>query len=219
MIQRHPKLDPAHVIAEGSRLLQIRLEPGAVEIMLEYMDLVLEWRKRARLSALKDPTEIAILHFLDSLAVFKVLPQHLGVQVLDIGAGAGFPGMVMGIADSTLEVTLLDRDVRKIVFLKYAVKQLGLARVRFLNAQLKDLIARPGFVHFQVIVSRAFSSVPALMDSLAPLVSPGGCLVRMAGPASLKEEFHLKNFQREEIWEGTLPFSNRFRRVMRYRKK
>jgi len=127
--------------------------------------------------------------------------------------------MLMSIADSTLEVTLMDRNARKIVFLKYAVKQLKLARVRFLNAALRDLFVAPASTRFEVIVSRAFSSDPALVDNFASLLSPGGCLIRMAGPASLKEEFHLKNFCQEDLWEGTLPFSNRFRRVMRYRKK
>ena len=219
MIQQLPEPDPGHVIAEGSRLLRLRLEPDVIEAMLKYIDLVLGWRKQARLTALNDPTKIAVLHLLDSLAVFKVLPHHRGFQVLDIGTGAGLPGMVLSIADPTLEVTLMDRDVRKVVFLKYAAKQLKLAKVRFLNAALRDLLVAPASVCFEVIVSRAFSSDPALMDNFASLLSPGGSLIRMAGPASIKEEFRLKNFHQEDVWEGTLPFSNRFRRVLRYRRK
>jgi 16S rRNA (guanine527-N7)-methyltransferase len=219
MIQQLSEPDPAYVIAEGSRLLGLRLDPGALEAMLKYINLVLEWRKRARLTALGDPTRIAIFHFLDSLAVFKVLPQHQGFNVLDIGTGAGFPGLVMSIADPTLEVTLMDRDARKIVFLKYAVKQLGLPKVRFLNAALQDLFAAPASLYFEVIVSRAFSSDPALMDKFASVLLPGGSLIRMAGPASVKTEFSLDSFFQEDLWEGTLPFSDRFRRVLRYRKK
>jgi len=216
MIQPPDIPDPGYMITEGSRLLKIRLEPGAVEGMLKHIDLLIHWRKRARLTALNDPAEIAIFHVLDSLAVFKVLPLHHEFQVLDIGTGAGFPGMVMAIADPTLEVTLMDRDVRKIVFLKYAVKELGLANVRFLNVRLRDLPLMPIPIFSQVVVSRAFSSDPTVVDSLCSLISPGGFLIRMAGPASLKQEFRLKNFCENAVWEGHLPFSNRFRRILRY---
>lgn len=216
MIQQLDKSDPGYVISEGCRLLQIPLETGAVETMLKYIDLLLQWRKRARLTALNDPVRIAVFHFLDSLAVFKVLPHHYGLQVLDIGTGAGFPGMVMSIANPRLEVTLMDRDPRKIVFLKYVSKELGISGVGFLNAPLRDLLVMPAPISFQVIVSRAFSSDPALMDRLCCLVSTGGSLIRMAGPGSLKEDFHLKNFQQNAVWEGNLPFSNRFRRVLQY---
>jgi len=216
MIQQPDKSDPRYLITEGSSLLKIRLEAGAVDGMLKHIDLLIYWRKRARLTALNDPAEIAILHVLDSLAVFKVLPHYHDFQVLDIGTGAGFPGMVMAIADPTLKITLMDRDVRKIVFLKYAVKELGLANVTFLNVRLRDLSFMPAPTFFQVVVSRAFSSDPTVVDSLSSLISPGGFLIRMAGPASLKQEFRLKNFCENAVWEGTLPFSNRFRRVLRY---
>jgi 16S rRNA (guanine527-N7)-methyltransferase len=216
MIQQVDNLDPGYVISEGCRLLQIPLTPGALKTMLRYIDLLLQWRKRARLTALNDPVKIAIFHLLDSLAVFKVLPRHHGLRVLDVGTGAGFPGMVMSIANPELEITLMDRDPRKIVFLKYAVKELGLSGLRFLNAPLRDLLVMPAPINFQVIVSRAFSSDPALMDALCCLISQGGSLIRMAGPRSLKEEFNLKNFQQNAVWEGNLPFSNRFRRVLQY---
>ncbi|MBI4963538.1 MAG: 16S rRNA (guanine(527)-N(7))-methyltransferase RsmG [Desulfomonile tiedjei] len=216
MIQPPDKLDPAYVLAEGTRILQLQLTPEAFEAIFVYIDLLLQWRKRARLTSLDDPVRIAIFHFLDSLTVFKVLPRGHGFSLLDIGTGAGFPGIVMSIADPTLEVTLMDRDVRKIVFLKYAVKELRLTRVKFLNVQLRELLANPPESGFNFMVSRAFSSDAVLMDNLVPLISAGGSLVRMAGPASLRDDFSLKKYVLTDSWEGVLPFSNRFRRVLRY---
>ena len=214
--QLHRPDDPSQVIIRGCGLLEIPIQPQALAAMDRYIELVLQWRKRARLTSLNDPIEIAIFHFLDSLAVFKVLPLHSGYHVLDLGTGAGFPGIVMRIADPSLEIALMDRDPRKIVFLKYVVKQLGIQGVRFLNIRLQDMLANPRGNNFHGIVSRAFSSDPNLMDSLSSLLYPGGSLIRMAGPASLGENFALKNFIPTALWEGVLPFSNRFRRVLRY---
>jgi len=216
MIQQLDKPDPAYVTTEGIRLLQLQLKPDALRAILAYIDLLLQWPDRARLTALNDPIKMATFHVLDSLAVFKVLAPDHGFRVLDVGTGAGFPGMVMGIADSRLEVTLMDRDVRKIVFLKYAVKELGVPRVKFLNVALKKLLVSPPETCFDVIVSRAFSSNPTLLNSLSSLLCTRGSLIRMAGPASLRQEFLLNNFRLAEVWEGILPFSNRFRRVLRY---
>ncbi len=117
-----------------------------------------------------------------------------------------------------LDLMLLDRNPAKIVFLKYVIRELALSRVRFLHMALGPLLREPDAVSCDVIVSRAFLSDAGLMDSLHVLLRPGGHLARMTGPLSLDEPFELEHFQLENSWEGTLPFSTRFRRVVLYKK-
>ncbi len=210
--------DPAGIIEQGCQILGIKLAPGVTSKMVRHLGMLLEWGRKINLSALKQPEQIAILHFLDSLTVFKVLPKELALNILDVGTGAGFPGLVLKTAEETFQLTLLDRDPKKIVFLKYVAKMLDLHGICFLNTPFKNLVINPEPSRFDVLISRAFSSNAELLDSLHAVVRPRGLLVRMAGPASLKEDFNLKHFHYVKHWEGTLPFSSHFRIITLYRK-
>jgi 16S rRNA (guanine527-N7)-methyltransferase len=206
--------DPEDIIFRGCHALQITLPRCAVGKMLRHMSLLAEWQTRTNLTSLTNPADVAVRHFLDSLTVIKVLPWRPNLQLLDIGTGAGFPGVVLRTALESLELTLLDRSPKKIVFLKSVVQEIGFKNVHFLCTDLRALIASPASYTFDVVVSRAFSSDPGLIDRLHVLVRTGGGLVRMGGPASQSEPLSLKHFELTEQWEGILPFSNHFRRVL-----
>ncbi len=177
-----------------------------------------EWGTRIDLTSLTEDHEIAILHFVDSITVLKVIPDHSGTRVLDIGTGAGFPGLVLNTVLPSIHVTLMDRDPRKIVFLKHAVKELGLSRVSFLNTDLNSLLDSPPCPGFDVVVSRAFSSDPDLLNRLRVLIREEGYLIQMAGPATAEQDTDLTGFRQAASWAGILPFSDRFRRVILYKK-
>ena len=218
MSQHDLKLDPKDVVENGCEILGISLRPDAAEKMMIHLALLREWGKKINLTALSDPQEMAVLHYLDSLAVFKVLQVTDGMAVLDIGSGAGFPGLVIKIAEETIKLTLLDRDAKKIVFLKYAANVLQLRDIKFLNISVQNLIENPDCPVYDVIVSRAFSLQPEWTNPLGMILNPHGMLVRMAGPASLKEDLSLPGFELDNMWEGHLPFSSHFRRIILYRK-
>ncbi|MEW6113763.1 MAG: 16S rRNA (guanine(527)-N(7))-methyltransferase RsmG [Thermodesulfobacteriota bacterium] len=196
--------------------MEIPVRESAVELMLRHLELVREWRARIDLTSVKSPSDLATLHFLDSLTIFKVLPIDVSLELLDVGSGGGFPGLVLAAVDATKQVTLMDRDPAKIVFLKLVTRELGLSNVRFLNVSLDTLVTRPKPPPFEAVVSRAFSSDPAILQRLSLVLSPEGHLVRMAGPSSLGEPFQIEGFREVRAWEGTLPFSDRFRRVILY---
>jgi 16S rRNA (guanine527-N7)-methyltransferase len=210
--------DPAEIIRQGSRLLQIPVTNEAVSKMMRHMELLMEWGSRVNLTALSDPRDIAVFHFLDSLTVFKVVPQGIALRVLDVGSGGGFPGIVMRSAEAAIDLSVVDRNPKKIVFLKHVAQELNLTSVRFLNSPLQDFMVNSLPGHFDVVVSRAFASDPHVMDTLHRVLAPGGSLVRMAGPASVGKEFLLHHFRESFRWEGYLPFSDRFRSVFRYTK-
>jgi len=210
--------DPAEIIRQGSRLLEIPVRNEAVSKMIRHMELLMEWGSRVNLTALTESLDIAIFHFLDSLTVFKVVPQGNALRVLDVGSGAGFPGIVMRSADESINLSVIDRNPKKIVFLKHVARELNLTGVRFLNSLVQDFMDNSSPEQFDVVVSRAFASDPHLMDTLHHLLAPGGSLVRMAGPASGGKEFPLHHFRESFRWEGSLPFSDRLRSVLRYTK-
>jgi len=180
------------------------------------MELLGRWRRRADLTALTEPRHIAVVHVLDSLTVFKTIPRDSGVSILDIGSGGGFPGLVLKAADPSLSLALLDRDPKKIVFLKHVARELGLRDVKFLNIRVEQLIDATPSRTFDVVVSRSVFSDSGLFEHLASLLNPGGFLVRMAGPGSLHEPPELRGFSLIRVWEGILPFSDLFRRVLCY---
>jgi len=179
--------------------------------MIHHLDLIRNWGTKINLTAIEDPRDMAILHFLDSLTVFKVIPVGSRLNILDIGSGAGFPGLVLRTADETLHVTLLDRNPKKIVFLKHAARALNLTKVDFVNMSLQNFVVHPSAGQFDRIVSRGFSSNITVLDGLHSLLAPKGRLITMTGRSS--KELALNNFRLIVSWEGFLPFSNRFRKV------
>ncbi|MFH1114910.1 MAG: 16S rRNA (guanine(527)-N(7))-methyltransferase RsmG [Pseudomonadota bacterium] len=204
------------ILVEGSSQLGISVGESCLSKMIRYLELVLDWGARMNLTSIRDPLEISVVHFLDSLTVFKVLPIGAALRVIDIGTGAGFPGMVLKIADSSLDVALLDRNPKKIVFLKHVAHRLGLQGVSFLNVPLGVLLGADKPPEFDVVVSRAVSSDPDFLDSLHLLLHPSGSLISMTGPRSDHRNRALGNFILTDEWEGSLPFMSKFRRVSLY---
>ena len=92
--QKNLPIDPYYLIIDGCRILNIPLNEKAAEKMIRHMELIRIWGTRINLTAVTEPREMAIRHFLDSLTVFKVIQLGSGLRILDIGSGAGFPGLV-----------------------------------------------------------------------------------------------------------------------------
>lgn len=172
MMLPHQKANCHELLVSGSRCFNLCLTDTAVQRMLRHAELLDAWQPRINVTAIRDPVEKVIRHFLDSLAVFQVLPWGMGFRVLDVGSGGGFPGVVMRVADESLRLTLLDRDARKIVFLKHLVRELALSSVSFVNAAIAQFLSMSTRNVYDVLISRALSSVPQMLDSLAVLVPP-----------------------------------------------
>ncbi len=123
-------LDPAearNLLERGTRILGLPLAPEQIEQFLAYLDLLLKWNRRMNLTALRTPAEIISRHFLDSLLLLPHLPET--GRLLDIGSGAGFPGLPLNIARPGLTIDLVEATAKKVSFLKEAVRRLGLSGV------------------------------------------------------------------------------------------
>lgn len=165
----------AAVLAEGIAALGLTLDAEQQERLLAYLALVVKWNKAYNLTAIRDPLEMVTKHLLDSLAV---LPQLHGGTVLDVGSGAGLPGIPLAIADAARQFTLLDSNGKKTRFLLQAKGELRLSNLSVVHSRLERY--RPGQL-FDTVTARAFASLADMVAGTAHLLAPGGTLLAMKG--------------------------------------
>jgi 16S rRNA (guanine527-N7)-methyltransferase len=204
------------MVLEGSRALGLSLTPAQADALSWLAAELVRWSSRINLTAILDPIEMADKHILDSLAVLRGLgPGPL--DLLDAGAGAGFPGLPLAIARADLSVTLVDSVAKKVGFLKHAIARLGLApRVRAIHRTLEGNPAKEGLGPVDVAVSRALAD-PARWAALArPYVRPGGTLVVMAGPDAPGAP--LQGWSGPVVDRFRLPLTGDGRTLLSYRK-
>lgn len=218
MNQSSRNLRPIDILTQGSCRLGISLTGQSINRMLVHLRLLSEWQKRINLTSLRSPGEVAIYHFLDSLVALRVIPRWEGLRILDVGSGGGFPGMVVKAALEQVHMTFLDKDPGKIVFLKHVAAQMDLSGVAFLNSTLDSMLSKNSARNIDLVICRGFSSARSFWDGVHVLLPAGGFLVRMAGPAFEMTSPIPRRFSLLDSWDGFLPFSTSFRRVLLYAK-
>lgn len=155
--------------------LGLTLPADAERRLLDYLRLLAKWSSAYNLTAVRDPSEMVTRHLLDSLAV---APHVRGPEVLDIGTGAGLPGIPLALALPEFAFTLLDSNAKKTRFVTQAVAELGLTNVCVVNARAEDFHPpRP----FATLIARAFASIPDMLAACAHLCAPGGRILAMKG--------------------------------------
>jgi 16S rRNA (guanine527-N7)-methyltransferase len=158
-------------------LAALGLEPraGALASFARYLDLLEKWNRVYNLTAIRDRGRMVTHHLLDSAAI---LPHVPGPRVLDVGSGAGFPGIPLAIASPALQVTLLDSNQKKVAFLRQAVAELGLTNATVEAGRVESW---PTSVRFESIVSRAFADLGEFVAASGRLLAPGGIIAAMKG--------------------------------------
>lgn len=154
-----------------------------------YADLLVEWNAtRMNLTRLTSPRDIAVKHFLDALALLTTLTPARGARVLDVGAGAGLPGLALRIARPDLALTLMDGTAKKLQFCRAVADDLGLSGVRTAHARAEEAARRPGLVgEFDLVTARAVAPLERLLPWLAPFLAPSGVAAAFKG-GSVAEE-------------------------------
>ena len=177
------------ILRAGLRALALDLNDTQIHQLLDYQDLIGKWTKVYNLTAVRDPAEMMTHHLLDSLAAIAPLRRHLaktaaadlaglgqGSRLLDVGSGAGLPGVVIAICCPTVAVTCVDTVAKKAAFIKQAALALKLPNLTGLHARVES-IEQP----FHVICSRAFASLPDFTQWSAGALAPGGVWMAMKG--------------------------------------
>lgn len=174
-------------LTAGLQRLEIQLPEERVDAIVRFGALVLEKNKVMNLTAITDPVQAAELHLLDSLSLLKVLPLA-GKSLLDLGTGAGFPGVPLKLAEPTIRLTLLDSLQKRMRWLETeALPELGV-EARFLAGRAEDF-AREHREKFDLVTSRAVARLDLLCELCLPFVHRGGYFLAMKG-AQAEEELH-----------------------------
>ncbi len=146
--------------------------------LLTYYEMLVEKNKVMNLTAITDYDEVVEKHFADSLSINRVVDMQQVQSVIDIGTGAGFPGMVLKIAYPHLEMTLADSVNKKVTFLQEVIAELGLSDIQAVHGRAEDLAHTAGLrEHFDLVVSRAVANLSTLSEYCLPFVKQGGRFV------------------------------------------
>jgi 16S rRNA (guanine527-N7)-methyltransferase len=153
-----------------------------------YVHELIDWNERVNLTAITDPLAVEMRHFLDSLSILKVATLPAGTRVIDVGAGAGFPGLPLKIACPQIQLTLLEATGKKTTFLQHIITQLNLSQVKIANARAEEAGQDPAHREkYDVVLARAVAHMPILAEYLLPLCKIGGRCIAMKGESAANE--------------------------------
>lgn len=181
------------ILIRGAEQLGITLSDRIIESYLYYIKELKRWNKKINLTSLKDDVEIGVKHFVDSLTI---APYLQGVhKVLDIGAGAGFPGLPLKIFSPSIEVVLLESSEKKCFFLRSIIRGLKLQGVDVVHGRAQDREIRERYARgFDLVLSRALADLPTSVQLALPYVRERGRIVGMRGKKGEEERW-------EKDWE------------------
>lgn len=162
-------------LSHGLQALNIQLDDTTQTRLLDYLALLQKWNKVHNLTAVRDPNDMVTLHLLDSLAV---LPHIREGRLLDVGSGAGLPGIPLAIVRPDLQVTVMDSNHKKASFMRQAKAVLGIGNLEVACGRVEEL--RPEY-KFDMVISRAFSDLVEFMRLTDHLCAEGGVWLAMKG--------------------------------------
>ena len=173
-------------IADGARKLGIEIDEGVTAPFSIHASELIKWNRKINLTSITQPRDIAIKHFLDSLAPAQFIPD--GARLLDIGSGGGFPGIPLKILKSSLSVLLIDGVRKKVNFLKHVLRTLNFENIEALQIRAENLLKDPEYANsFDVIISRALSDLEAFVRIALPLLAKSGTIIALKGEVDQTE--------------------------------
>ncbi len=210
--------DLKEALKEGAQALGVELPVGSLETFDFFLSELMRWNRKMNLTGIRDPFQILVKHFLDSLA----LAPHIspGSSLLDVGSGAGFPCIVLKISDPSLKVTSIDSSGKKLSFQRHLIRRLGLKGTDAVQTRLPDpqLVERFHKV-FDYAISRAFGSLEAFLRIARPLIKDTGIVIAMKGKIEGRDRTHNNiakkfNMKLQRTVSFTLPFTNADRTLL-----
>lgn len=208
-------------LKEKAKLINIEIEDVKIEKFYNYMNLLLEWNEKINLTAITEPNEVILKHFIDSATIIKYIENNM--SIVDVGTGAGFPGIPLNIIKSNAKYTLVDSLNKRINFLNEVIEKLGLQNINTVHSRIEDF-AKNNKEKFDIATSRAVASLNVLLEYLLPLVKVGGICICMKG-SNAKEEIEnaskaleILGGKIEKIEEIILPNSDIVRNIIIVRK-
>lgn len=184
------------LLAEGCAQIGIALTSVQIGQFEQYHQALVTWNERLNLTTITGHEEVQVKHFLDSLVSLPIIASELGqplplgkpLRLVDVGSGAGFPGLPLKIASPELDVTLMDGTQKKVHFLQEVIDNLQLAGIRVVHGRAEELGRKPEHRdNYDLVTARAVAPLNVLAEYLLPLVRPGGLAVVYKGPGAPQE--------------------------------
>lgn len=197
------------VLEDGIARLGLEVNTAQVDALMDYLALLQKWNKAYNLTAIKDPKQMVIYHVLDSLAI---APYITGQTVLDVGTGAGMPGVMLAILYPEKHITLLDSNGKKTRFLQHLKREMGLNNISIINERVEAVSTDS---QFDCITSRAFASLSDMVALTRHLLAPTGRIAAMKGPKA-KQEMMDAGLPAEQVktYDLDVPFLNEARHLL-----
>jgi 16S rRNA (guanine527-N7)-methyltransferase len=198
-------------LAQEAERFGVALGPIQLQQFSRYHRELKAWNKKINLTSLEDDLDILIKHFIDSLLPLRFIPQC--ATLLDIGSGAGFPGIPLKIAAPSLQITLLDSTLKKVFFQRHIIRTLGLRGIEAVHGRAEELGERGGAFLYDVVISRALYSFVKLQQVGKGYLKQGGRLIVITTPQRVCEaEKELREGLRWQESENVILPLNRGRR-------
>ncbi|MDH4099249.1 MAG: 16S rRNA (guanine(527)-N(7))-methyltransferase RsmG [Nitrospirota bacterium] len=204
------------LLTDGAAALGFPLSAGMPGLFARYFDELIKWNARINLTAITDEREVVIKHFIDSLAFAKGFDTGLPLRLLDIGAGAGFPGIPLKIVFPSLDVVLLDSVAKKVSFMSHVCRTLGLSDITAIHGRAEELARKPEFAgSFDLVTLRAVTDTEAALNLAKPFLKKGGRVVMSRSTEEMRQiKDRMTDYSIVAREELVLPGSNLRRTIL-----
>ncbi len=170
-------------LQQGARVLNLTLSEKQIDLFVRYYNLLIDGNKKTNLTHITGIKDVALKHFIDSLTCTMVMDFSEGKSIVDVGSGAGFPGIPLKIVFPQIYLTMVDSQQKKVNFLRRVIQELSLPGVEVFHLRAEEFGHKDGCrENFDVCVSRAVAGLQVLGEFCLPLVKVGGFFIALKGP-------------------------------------
>jgi len=200
------------LLVEGLHRMSLNLSDQMIDQLMAYLNLIEKWNRVYNLTAIRERDEMVKLHFFDSLSILNYVEME---HVLDVGSGAGFPGIVLAITKPELKVTVMDSVNKKTTFMQQVKSELSLSNLNVVNARAEDY--QPTIL-FDGVISRAFSSIQNMLSMTQHTLKKNGAWLAMKSK-DVKEELEALDENQYTLIPLEVPFINAERYLVKLKKE